>query len=150
MHIIELAANGVRGFSPGSRLAMGTGYVVLTPSSVVPVPLAGLLSSLLFPDGRGAEVAYQTPGQRGTVTLFFQGNDQGTYRLLRELGGAGVLHRVELATDQSELITDDSVEMAQFLRQLGLPPRRTFDQAFTMTSSQFPTKRPKAKQSAPA
>ncbi|HME90986.1 MAG TPA: chromosome segregation protein SMC, partial [Myxococcaceae bacterium] len=108
MHIIELAANGVRGFSPGSRLEMGTGYVVLTPSSVVPVPLAGLLGSLLFPDGRGAEVAYQAPGQRGTVTLFFQGNDQGTYRLLRELGGAGVLHRVELATDQSELITDDS------------------------------------------
>jgi len=129
---------------------MGTGYVVLTPSSLVPVPLAGLVSALLFPDGRGAEVAYQVPGQRGTVTLLFQGSDQGTYRLLRELGGAGVLHRVELATGQMELITDDSLEMAQFLRQVGLPPRRTFDQAFTVTSLQFPTKRPKARQNAPS
>ncbi len=150
MQILELLADGVRGFSPGARVTTPPGYVVLTPSSLVPVPLAGLLSALLFPDGRGAEVAYQAPGQRGTVTLFFQGNDQGTYRLLRELGGAGVLHRVQPKTNQSELITDDSLEMAEFLRSnAGLPAKKTFDQAFALTALQFPTKRPRAKQSGP-
>src|SRR5712692_9984001 len=151
MQILELAADGVRGLSLGTRLSTPAGYVVLTPSSVVPVPLAGLLGALLFPDGRGAEAAYQAPGQRGTVTLLFQANDQGTYRLLRELGGTGVLHRIELATGQSELVTDDSLEMAQFLRApAGLPPRRAFEQAFTLTLSQFPTKRSRLKGGAPA
>lgn len=143
MHILEVAADGVRGFTAGARFSIPAGYVVLAPSAGH-LPLAGLLSALLFPDGRGGEAAFQAPGRRGTITLVMQGKDQGTYRLLRELGGAGVLHRVEPTTNQSELVTDDTLEMAQFLRaQIGLPHKRTFEQAFSLTLSQFPSKRAK-------
>jgi hypothetical protein len=138
--ILELTAEGVRGFSSAAKVELPAGYSVLEPSSPDGAPLAGLVSSLLFPDGRGGEAAYLAPGkQSGTVTLMFRGNDQGTYYLARHLGGAGALHRLSQGGGQWELVTENNQEMAEYLRgQIGLPPKSTFQQGFTLLSAQFP------------
>jgi hypothetical protein len=151
MQILELAAQGVRGLSPSARAELPAGYAVLTfPPSNEPVPFASLLSTLLFPDGRGGEAAFLAPGcELGNASVMFRGNDQATYYLARELGGAGAIHRANEASGQWELLTDETMELAQYLRShVGLPPRKLFEQAFTLVPAQFPSRRPKAKSSA--
>ncbi len=151
MLILELAVQAVRGFSPSARIALRPGYVGLASPTELPAPLSGLLSALCYPDGRGGDAAFLAPGQKsGKAGLSVQGNDQGVYRLVKDLGGSGALHRLNRQTNAFEVVTQDSSEMAQFLRaSVGFPPRTTFEQLFAFTVGQLPTKRPKPKK-APA
>src|SRR5687768_3597395 len=101
MHFIEIATQGVRGFSASARLSLKPSYVVLgvPPGTEAPsVPVLGLCAALLFADGRGGEAVFAAPGQKAKAALTFVGNDQQTYRLLRELGGAGGLSRFNAAS----------------------------------------------------
>src|SRR5262249_17159579 len=67
-----------------------------------------------------------------------------TYRILRELGRSGALHRVNASTRGHDLVTEDPSEMAQYLRaQVGFPPRGRYEQLFTFTPGQLPSRRPK-------
>ena len=148
MHFNEVAVQNVRGFSPAGRFPLKPGYLVLkSPAPTEPSPLAGLTLALLYSDGRGGEASFVAPGQRGgKVALTFVGQDGVTYRLLRELGGSGALHRINPSTQQPELVTQDSTEMTQYLRgQAGLPPRTTFEQVCCLQATQLPTRRPRAK-----
>ncbi|MHB8875458.1 MAG: AAA family ATPase [Myxococcaceae bacterium] len=150
MYILELAVQAVRGFAQSGRISLKPGYLVLRPQAPGPVPLCGLVSALCFSDGRGGDAAYLAPGQKsGKAGLSLVGNDQLTYRLVRDLGGAGALHRLNKASGQYEVITQDATEAAQFLRsQVGVPPKTTFEQIFCFTPSQLPTQRPKPKAAA--
>ncbi len=146
MYLQEFAAQGARGFSPSLRLSLKPGYLVLTPVEGAPPPLAGLVSALLFADGRGGEATFAVPGQKAKVGFTLVGSDQGTYRLTRELGGAGALFRFDKARNTFVPVTEDSAEMGQYLRgQVGLPTRTAFEQLFTLTAAQLPSKKPKAK-----
>jgi hypothetical protein len=149
MQILEVAAQGVRGFSPSARAELPAGYAVLTPPSNEPVALAGLLSALLFPDGRGGEAAFLAPGcELGNAALMFRGNDGATYYLARELGGAAALHRANEESGQWDLLTEEAAELAEYLRShVGLPPKKHFDQAFTLSAGHFPSQKPKPKAS---
>lgn len=146
MLLLELAAQAVRGFSPAARVALKPGYLVLKSPAATPSPLAGLLSALCFPDGRGGDASFLAPGAKaGKAGFSFQGNDQSAWRLVRELGGAGSLHRLNRTNNQFEIVTQDSAEMAQMLRAtVGMPPRTTFEQLFTFSVAQLPTRRPKS------
>ncbi len=150
MLLLELAAQSVRGFSPAARVALKPGYLILKSPSQTPSPLAGLLSALCFPDGRGGDAAFLAAGSKtGKAGFSFQGNDQSAWRLVRELGGAGSLHKLNRANNQFEVVTQDSAEMAQVLRSsVGMPPRTTFEQLFTFNAAQLPTRRPKGKAAA--
>jgi len=150
MQILELAVQGVRGFSPSARAELPAGYAVLTPPSNEAVALARLLSALLFPDGRGSEAAFLAPGcELGNASLMFRGNDQSIYYLARELGGAGAIHRANQASGQWDLLTDEATELAEYLKaHVGLPPKRHFEQAFSLIPEHFPSKRPKARATA--
>ncbi|MBM7116732.1 ATP-binding protein [Archangium primigenium] len=145
MHFVELAVQNVRGFSPTGRFALKTGYLVLKPPATDPSPMAGLSLALLFPDGRGGDAAFSaSPQKPGKAALTLVGQDGVTYRVLRELGGGGSLHRLNPTTKQPELVTQDTAEANQFLRgQVGLPPRGTFESIFCLQAGQLPSRRPR-------
>ncbi|MBZ4418582.1 chromosome segregation protein SMC [Myxococcus sp. RHSTA-1-4] len=145
MQFAEVAVQNVRGFSPAGRFALKAGYLVLKPPSAEVSPLAGLSLALLFADGRGGDASFMAPGAKsGKAALTFVGVDGVTYRILRELGGSGTLHRMNKTTQQPELVSSDSSEISQFLRgQAGLPPRTTFEQVYCLQLGQLPSRRPR-------
>src|SRR4051794_33067415 len=139
MYLLEFAAQGVRGLSPTVRAALRPGYLVLTPAGAPPPAFAGLLSALLYADGRGGEASFAAPGQKGKAGITLLGNDQVTYRLVRERGGVGALHRLNKATNAFELVSEDAAETGQFLRSaVGVPLRPAFDHLFTFGATQLP------------
>lgn len=151
MLILELAVQAVRGFSPAARVALKAGYIGLKSPSELPSPLAGLFMSLCYPDGRGGDASFLAPNAKtGRAGVSLLGNDQNTWRVVRDLGGAGALHRLNKQTNAYDVVSQDSTEMAQVLRAtVGLPPRPTFEQLFTFTAGQAPTKRPKQPKPSP-
>lgn len=152
MHFVEVAVQHVRGFSATGRFAFKPGYLVLKPPTAELSPLAGLALALLFPDGRGGDASFIAHGQqKGKSAFTMLGQDGVTYRLLRELGGSGTLHRLNPSSQQPELISQDASEMSQYLRsQVGLPPRTTFEQVCCLLPSQLPSRRPRPKSAAKA
>jgi hypothetical protein len=144
MYLLELAGQSVRGLSPALRVALKPGYVVLKPPGAESPPLATLISALLFPEGRGGDASFIAPGQRaGKAGLTLLGNDQNTYRLVRDLGGPGALHRLDRTTQKFVVVTEDANEMTQCVRsQVGAPPKSTFEQLFSLTTHQLPSRRP--------
>jgi hypothetical protein len=145
MHWVEFALQGVRGFLPSVRVSLKPGYWTLLPQTAG-APLIGLTSELCFPDGRGGDARYSaadatTPSK---AALWLVGRDGQTYRILRELGRSGALHRVNAGTRGHDLVTEDPAEMAQYLRAtVGFPPRSQYEQLFTFAPAQFPSRRPK-------
>ncbi|MEW6434532.1 MAG: chromosome segregation protein SMC [Myxococcota bacterium] len=127
------------------RVALKPGYVGLKSPTDVPAPLAGLVVALCYPDGRGGDAAFLAPGARaGRAGLSIQGKDNEVWRIVRDLGGAGGLHKLNRATNQFEVATQDASEMGQLLRaQVGFPARTTFEQCFTFTAGQLPSRRPR-------
>jgi hypothetical protein len=145
MHWVEFALQGVRGFLPSVRVSLKPGYWTLLPNTPG-APLVGLTSELCFPDGRGGDARYAAAegGSTSKAALWIVGRDQATYRILRELGRSGALHRVNTTTRGHDLVTEEPTEMAQFLRaQVGFPPRGRYETLFTFTPGQLPSKRPK-------
>jgi hypothetical protein len=145
MHWVEFALQGVRGFLPSVRVSLKPGYWTLLPNTPG-APLVGLTSELCFPDGRGGDARYASAegGNTSKAALWIVGRDRTTYRILRELGRSGALHRVNPATRGHDLVTEEPTEMAQFLRaQVGFPPRGRYETLFTFTPAQLPSKRPK-------
>lgn len=154
MLFLELAAQAVRGFSPSIRVALKPGYSALQSPTDLPAPLAGLIVALAFPDGRGGDAAFLAPGSKaGRAGLSIQGNDGSVWRIVRDLGGAGGLHKLNKATNTFDVVSQDAAEMGQSLRAgAGFPARSTWEQLFTLTGPQLPTRRPKGpvKAAAPA
>lgn len=145
MLFLELAAQSVRGFSPSVRVSLKPGYVALQSPVELPAPLAGLVVALAFPDGRGGDGAFLAPGARtGRAGLSIQGNDGSVWRIVRDLGGAGGLHKLNRTTNTFDIVTQDAAEMGQTLRaSAGFPARTTWEQLFTLNGPQLPTRRPK-------
>jgi len=143
MHWVEFALQGVRGFLPSVRVPVRPGYWTLLPQAPG-VPLAALASALLYPDGRGEDAALAAPGQgEAKAALWFYARDGATYRVMRDLGRGGALHRVNPTTRAHDLITEDPSDLVQYLRgQVGLPARTIHDQLFTFTVGQLPSRRP--------
>ncbi|HVP59050.1 MAG TPA: chromosome segregation protein SMC [Myxococcaceae bacterium] len=145
MHWVEFALQGVRGFLPSVRVSLKPGYWTLLPNTPG-APLVGLTSELCFPDARGGDARYASAegGTTSKAALWIVGRDRATYRILRELGRSGSLHRVNASTRGHDLVTEDPSEMAQFLRaQVGFPPRGRYETLFTFTPAQLPSRRPK-------
>lgn len=146
MLFLELAAQAVRGFSPSIRAALKPGYVALKSPGDLPSPLAGLIGALAFPDGRGGDASFLAPGAKaGRAGLSIQGTDGSVWRIVRDLGGAGGLHKLNRTTNAFDVVTQDATEMSQWLRSsTGFPVRTTWEQLFTLNGPQLPTRRPKA------
>lgn len=145
MLFLELAAQSVRGFSPSVRVTLKPGYNALTSPAELPAPVSGLVIALAFPDGRGGDGAFLAPGAKsGRAGLSVQGNDGSVWRVVRDLGGSGGLHKLNRTNNTFEIVTQDAGEMGQTLRSsAGFPARTTWEQLFTLSAAQLPTKRPK-------
>jgi hypothetical protein len=143
MLLLELAAQAVKGFSPSVRVALKAGYLGLKSPTDIPAPFGGLVLALAYPDGRGGEAAFLAPGAKaGRAGLSIQGNDQSLWRLVRDLGGSGGLHKLNPRTNQYDVITQDSSELAQVLRaSVGFPARATYEQIFTFLGAHLPSRR---------
>ena len=145
MLFLELAAQAVRGFSPSIRVALKPGDSALQSPIDLPAPMSGLIIALAFPDGRGGDSAFLAPGAKaGRAGLSIQGTDGSVWRIVRDLGGAGGLHKLNKATNQFDVVSQDALEMGQSLRAgAGFPARSTWEQLFTLTGPQLPTRRPR-------
>lgn len=145
MILLEIAAQAVRGMSPAVRAQLKAGYQVLVGPEAACAPLAGLFIALCYPDGRGGDAAYLAPGQKtGKGGFGLKGHDGAAWRVVRDLGGAGALHKFNASANKFEVLTQDASEMAQTLRAAaGLPPRTTFEQLFCFKPDQLPSRRPK-------
>lgn len=152
MLFLELAAQSVRGFSPSVRVALKPGYSALKSPGDLPSPISGLILALAFPDGRGGDSAFLAPGAKaGRAGLSIQGNDGSVWRVVRDLGGSGGLHKLNRATNQFEPIATEASDMAQSLRSgAGFPARTTWEQLFSLSGPQLPTRRPKGAAAATA
>ncbi|MFL5319308.1 MAG: chromosome segregation protein SMC [Myxococcaceae bacterium] len=145
MYVLELAAQNVRGLSPTGRTPLKPGYNLLKPPTNALPPIGQLAIALCFSDGRGTDSAFLAQGApTGKAGLTILGNDQVTYRLLRELGGAGALHKLNATTQKFELVSEDASEISQFLRsQVGLPSKLAMEQLYCLTANGMPSRRPK-------
>ncbi|HEY8206431.1 MAG TPA: chromosome segregation protein SMC [Myxococcaceae bacterium] len=145
MYLLEFQAQGVKGCSPTLRAPLKPGFVVLKPPASPPPPMLALVPAIFYADGRGQDASFATEGAKGKVGFTMLGNDQVTYRLLRELGGAGVLQKLNKATTTFEPVTDSASDIGTYLRAtVGLPSRSAYEQIFTFTAAQMPSKRPRA------
>jgi hypothetical protein len=145
MHLLELAVQGARGFSPTARVQLKNGYWVLGPPTPATPPLCALLAAICFPDGRGGDSALLAPGLKtGKVAITFLGKDNATYRVVRDLGGQGGLQKYNAAAQRFDSLATDAADVVQMVRnQVGLPSRGTFEQLFCFTLNQLPSRRPK-------
>ncbi|MDC0706970.1 chromosome segregation protein SMC [Stigmatella sp. ncwal1] len=151
MHFVEVAIQNVRGFSAQGRFALKPGYLVLKPPTSDVSPLAGLALALFYADGRGGDASFSASSDKpGKAAFTFVGQDSQTYRLLRELGGSGTLHKQTAPGQPPELISQDSAEIGQFLRaQAGLPSRTTLEQVYCLMPGHLPSRRPRLRTSRP-
>jgi hypothetical protein len=139
--LLEIAAQGVRGVSPpGGRAGLRPGYNVL---GVDGASLRRLLEALFYPDAqqglaelRGSEGA---PARAG-VTL--AGDDGGTYRLVRELGGACQLQRFDPERRTFAPVSSDPAEIGRLLQEkAGVPRRPRLGALLALSAAELPSRR---------
>jgi hypothetical protein len=149
MHFLEVAVQNVRGFSAQGRFQLKPGFTVLKPPAAEISPLAGLAMALLYADGRGEDASFAAQqDKRGKAAFTMMGQDNLTYRLLRELGGSGTLHKQTSPGQPPELVSSDSAEMGQYLRsQVGLPSRTVWEQVYSLMPNHLPSRRPRVRTS---
>src|SRR5919198_1024238 len=150
MYFLDLATQGVRGFSPNARVALYPGYLVLQPRGSEPIPLSALVMALLYPDGSGVDASLRIEGMRTAKgALMLQGNDSVTYRIVHDLGGSCSLQRLNKDTHRFEPVTQEPQEMAQLLRtQVGMPSQAAFEQLFALKATQLPSRNVKDEKAA--
>jgi hypothetical protein len=108
-------------------------------------PLASLIAAVLYPDARGSDQVFLAAGLKtGRAGASLQGEGGVTFRIVRELGGTGALHKLNPATKAFEVVTQDAGEIVSTLRaQASLPTRTAFEQLYVLTAGQFPSRRPR-------
>src|SRR2546430_2397446 len=139
MIVLELAAQGVRGVAPaGGRAMLRPGYNVLSAEGP---SLRRLLEALLYPDGRDAEAvprisaAPGSPGIRAGLTVV--GNDNVTYRLVRDFAAGSQLHKFDPAKKVFSPVSTDLAAIAKLLReQVGVPPRAQQESVLFLSASE--------------
>lgn len=145
MVFLELAIQSVRGCSASARVALKPGYtVVKAPQAAVP-PLSSLVLAICYPDARGGDAAFLAPGAKaGRAGVSLQADNGSTFRLVRELGAGGALHKLNPTSRAFEVVTQNATEIGPALRaQAGMPQRSVYEQLYTLNSAQLPSKRPR-------
>ncbi|HEY3446989.1 MAG TPA: hypothetical protein VGK67_11525 [Myxococcales bacterium] len=140
MLLIELATQNVKGFSPTSRAAFKPGYNVVAPPPGVQSGLLPILEALFYGDGTGTDAVLAT-GPQARAGLTAQGTDGRIYRLVRGLGGAGALHRLE-PNKQWAVVAQENADIGRHLRQsMGVPTREAFRAVLTFDPRSLPSRR---------
>ncbi|MGC4115414.1 MAG: hypothetical protein QM765_12590 [Myxococcales bacterium] len=140
MLLIELATQNVKGFSPTSRAAFKPGYNVVAPPPGVQSSLLPILEALFYSEGTGSDAVLAT-GPQARAGLTAQGTDGRIYRLVRGLGGAGALHRLE-PNKQWAVVAQENADIGRHLRQsMGIPSREAFRAVLTFDPRSLPSRK---------
>src|SRR5207248_3618084 len=118
--------------------ALRPGYVAVV--SRAPSLRGALLAALYAgPD----DVRRLTDGEGPTrIGLGLVSGDGTPYRLLRELGGARQLQRLDAASKKFSTLSEDHLEIDSFLRvECGLPPAEHYSSFFVLESNELPSAR---------
>jgi hypothetical protein len=140
LQLTELLFQKVKELGAQGQLALRSGYVAVVSRSP---SLRTALVAPLFPgpdDGRRLTDG-QGPTRIGVGTI---GGDGSPYRILRELGGARTLQKLNPTTRKFAAVSDDALEIDSFLRvECGLPQADAFTGFFVVEAGELPSLRGK-------
>ncbi len=144
--LLEIAAQGVRGVAPaGGRITLRPGYNVVAADGSA---LRRLVEALLYPAPGDAEaIPRAAPGPAGPggapvrAGLTLVGNDQITYRLVRDFGAGCQLHRFDAEKRSFALVSQDLDEIVAHLgAAAGVPPRQRLAALLCLAASELPSR----------
>jgi len=139
--ILEIAAQGVRGFAPaGGRLALRPGYNVAAADGVV---LRRLLEVLLYPDTPADAVPRVASGPAGPSAragITVVGADGVTLRVLRDLGAGTQMQRFDPERRAFLGVSQDPAQVGAALRDGGVPPRENLLALLCLLASELPSR----------
>lgn len=141
MLLLEIAAQGVRGFAPqGGRLVLRPGYNLVAGDGAV---LRRLVAALFHPDLpadpslRSNTAAGGAPARAG---LTLAGDDGVTWRVVRDLAGPCQLQRFDPERRAFQSIAQDPVRIAEALRAAGVPTPERFAAVLSLSAGDFPSR----------
>jgi hypothetical protein len=141
--LLELAAQGVRGFAPaGGRATLRPGYNVVAADGAV---LRRLLEALFYPDPRDGDALPRAAGGPANAPvragLTVVGNDRTTYRLVRDLAAGAQLHRFDPQTRSFALVSQDLAEIARAMQAaVGAPPPGRLAALLSLAAAELPSR----------
>jgi hypothetical protein len=136
VQLTELLYQRVKDLGAQGQIALRPGYVAVVSRAA---SLRGALLAALYagPD----DVRRLTDGEGPTrIGLGLVSGDGTPYRLLRELGGARQLQRLDAASKKFSTLSDDHLEIDSFLRvECGLPPADHYFSFFVLEPNELPS-----------
>lgn len=143
MLLLEIAAQGVRGFAPErGRVTLRPGYNVVAVDGAA---LRRVVAALFHPD-RPADPALRGEGSgtgagsavRAGLTL--TGDDGVTWRVVRDLAGGSQLQRYDSEKRAFQSMLQDPVRIAEVLRAAGVPSPERYAAVLSVAAADFPSR----------
>jgi hypothetical protein len=140
--LLEIAAQGVRGFAPSSgRIALRPGYNVVAGDGAV---ILRLIAALFHPDRVADPSLRPGPGVGGSPVragLTLSGDDGVTWRVVRDLSGPCQLQRYDPERRAFQSMSQDPARIAEALRGAGVPSPERFGAVLSLVAADFPSRR---------
>jgi hypothetical protein len=141
--LLEIAAQGVRGFAPErGRLALRPGYNVVAVDGAA---LRRVVAALFHPDlpaDPALRVDGAGTGAGGAVRagLTLTGDDGVTWRVVRDMAGGSQLQRYDPEKRAFQSVLQDPVRIAGVLRAAGVPSPERYAAVLSVAASDFPSR----------
>jgi hypothetical protein len=139
--LLEIAAQGVRGFAPErGRVLLREGYnVVAGDGAAIRRVVAALFHPDLPPD---PILRSEGAGGGGVVRagLTLTGDDGVTWRVVRDLAGGCQLQRFDADKRSFESVLQDPVRIAEVLRAAGVPSPERYAAVLSVAAADFPSR----------
>ncbi len=141
MLLLEIAAQGVRGFAPErGRVQLRPGYNVVAVDGAA---LRRVVGALFHPD-LAADPALRAEGAAagGAVRagLTLAGDDGVTWRVVRDLAGGSQLQRYDPDKRTFQSVLQDPVRIAEVLRAAGVPSPERYAAVLSVAAADFPSR----------
>ncbi len=141
MLLLEIAAQGVRGFAPErGRIVFRPGYNVVGGDGAA---LRRLLGALFHPD-LAPDPALRGDGGAGgggvRAGLTLSGDDGVTWRVVRDLAGPCQLQRYDPEKRTFQSVVQDPARIAEVLRAAGVPSPERFAAVLSVAAAEFPSR----------
>jgi len=139
--LLEIAAQGVRGFAPErGRILFRPGYNVVVGDGAA---LRRIVAALFHPD-RPPDPTLRADGGAapGVVRagLTLAGDDGVTWRVVRDLSGPCQLQRYDAEKRTFLSVLQDPARIAEVLRAAGVPSPERFEAVLGVAASDFPSR----------
>jgi hypothetical protein len=139
--LLEIAAQGVRGFAPErGRVPLRPGYNVVAVDGAA---LRRVVAALFHPD-LPADPALRADGAAAGAAvragLTLAGDDGVTWRVVRDLAGGCQLQRYDPDKRTFQSVLQDPVRIAEVLRAAGVPSPERFAVVLSVSAADFPSR----------